>query len=435
MGSPERDDRKTFRQRRRTLRIKLGRMRSNMPRWLQAAAAIIVTGVLAAVGTLVYNTIHDAFTDKFRVTVESNPDRITTRTGALGGSYVIAKSIQSIGAPPNKANNCIGRYDWAHSIGGIDADSTSARVTIEGTTDNVVQIKGIAPKIISSSPPSVGSHLTCPGRGGSPEVRSVAIDLDAKPPTALTVDKTGAVVPFFFTVNKGQTETFDISAITAKCDCEWNVEISVNVDGKDETFTIMAKGSRNFRTTSSLDAKMYQWIDGRWTDVATAPQLPQPSAAPEDLPKSVPDVCRYAAPLAVPLLAAPVKTSTDAASVRLGAAQIPLRHSGCSYFSQVPPPSPLPPNGTLSDSVTVWLDGAKDGDGAKKELQALVAGYSSNHPPMKIDEPRADEAYLFPGVFVASKGRLILTVQVSSARKSFEGNARTLGHTLLERVA
>jgi hypothetical protein len=259
--------------------------------------------------------------------------------------------------------------------------------------------------------------------------------LDAKPPTALTVDKTGAVVPFFFTVNKGQTETLDISAITAKCDCEWNVEISVNVDGKDETFTIKAEGSKNFRTTSSLDAKMYQWIDGRWTDVATAPQLPQPSAAPEDLPKSVPDVCRFAAPLAVPLLAAPVKTSADAASVQLGAAQIPLRHSGCSYFSQVPPPSPLPPNGSLSDSITVWLDGAKDRDGAKKELQALIAGYSSNHPPMKIDEPRADEAYLFPDVFVASKGRLILTVQVSSARKSFEGNAQTLGHTLLQRVA
>jgi hypothetical protein len=130
-----------------------------------------------------------------------------------------------------------------------------------------------------------------------------------------------------------------------------------------------------------------------------------------------------------------MKPSQDAASVQLGAAQIQLRHSGCSYFSQAaPPPTPLPPGGVLSDSITIWLDGAKDAEGARKELQALVRSYSSNHPPMKIAAPGADEAYAFPGVFLALKGRLILTVQASSAKKAFEGNARILGGRLLERL-
>ena len=409
-------------------------MRARVPKWAKWAILIVVTSLLAGVGTLVYNVVQDTLTDKYRVTVESDPDQISTRTGTVGGSYVVAKPIQAIGEPPNKANNCIGRYDWAHKLGGIDADSTSARVTIEGTSDDVVQIKDITVNISKSSPPSVGSHLTCPGRGEVPNVRSVAIDLDANPPTALTLDKSGATVPFFFTVTKGQTETFDISAMTAKCDCQWDAKISLSVGGKDKTYTIRANGNRAFRTTSSFDAKMYQWINREWTDVTTVPQPPQPPPAPEHTPRAVPDVCKMADPLATPLLAPPVKRNVDASSVQLGAAQIPLRHSGCSYASLADPPSPLPANGVVADSITVWLDGAKDSSAAKKELQALIQGYSSNAPPTKINEAAADEAYLLPGVFVASKGRLILTVQVSSEKKAFQDKARSLGQTLLRRI-
>jgi hypothetical protein len=136
---PGHEGRKTWRQRRRTMRIRLGRTLSRMPTWLQAATAIVATAVLGGIGTLAYTTIHDAFADKFRVTVETNPDRITTKTGAISGSYVVAKPIQAIGEPPNNANTCVGRYEWAHGLGGIDADSTSARVTVEGTSVGVLE--------------------------------------------------------------------------------------------------------------------------------------------------------------------------------------------------------------------------------------------------------------------------------------------------------
>ena len=259
-------------------------------------AGLAITAVVGALVTVVVAKVQSALDDDYRVAVESNPDRISTRTGPIGGSYLIARPIQDVGKPPNNENNCIGRYDWAHAMGGIDADSTSARLTIEGLTDKTVHINGISATIVESSAPSVGSNLTCPGRGEQPNTRSAVIDLDTNPPSVLTYDASGKLVPFAFTVSKGQSEVIDISATTNKCTCSWQAVISLSVDGEQRSYKVQARGNQPFKTTSSSNGKWYQWVSGKWVEQRTGPSAAEPPPDPKDMPGPIADICRQALP-------------------------------------------------------------------------------------------------------------------------------------------
>jgi hypothetical protein len=247
------------------------------------------------------------------------------------------------------------------------------------------------------------------------------------------MDKTGALVPFLFTVHKGQTEIFDITASTNKCTCQWDATIELTVNGKQERYTVRAAGNAPFKTTSSLDAKPYQWIDGRWADQSNdLPSPPTVTPAPQDLPGPVPDICKLAAPEATSILPKPVRTKPDANSVQTGAAGALLRHSGCTFVVNVPTPKHVPSTGVLLDSISTWVDGAKTDTLAKAEMEALVKGYSTNGPGRKLPELSSD-AFLFEGVFVAQTGRMIVTVQVSSSREGLTKRTLVIGRTIFEK--
>jgi hypothetical protein len=432
MADPTRAKR-TWRQRRRTAGITIRRLWGKTPRWAAIVAGIAVTALIGTVATTVFTSVQSAVADDYRVTVESNPDRISTRTGPVGGAYVVAKPIQDIGEPPNKQNNCVGRYDWAHAMGGIDADSTIARVTIEGLTDTVVHIDGISAAVVATAAPSVGSNLTCPGRGEQSNIRSVTIDLDTNPPTVLTYDTTGKAVPFVFTVAKGQSEILDISATTNKCTCTWQATLNMSIDGKTQHYTVQAHGKQPFKTTASANAKWYQWIGGKWVEQRTGPDEAAPTPDPNELPGPIADICTLAAPHVAALLNRPHRTQRDAEAVRPGPGGNLLRHSGCTFAVDTPAPTATPAGETLNDTVNVWLDGAKTDPLAKAEFDAFVKNYSLTGPGQPLPDI-APDAVLFDGVFLVRTGRLLLTVQVSTASKGLQDQTRTLGKTVFKEL-
>ncbi|BCJ65726.1 hypothetical protein GCM10009779_02310 [Polymorphospora rubra] len=404
-----------------------------MPGWAAIIAGIVLTAIVGATATAIVGKVQSAVADDYRVTVESNPDRITSRTGPIGGSYVVAKPIQDIGEPPIKENSCVGRYDWAYAMGGVDADSTAARVIIEGLTETVVHIDGISATVLETAAPSLGSNLTCRGRGEQPNVRYVTIDLDTNPPTVLTYDASGMAVPFVFTVSKGQSEVLDISATTNKCTCSWQVTLRLSIEGKAENYTVQARGKRPFKTTSSANAKWYQWVGGTWVEQRTGPDEAEPTPDPNELPGPIADVCLLASPHVAAVLNKPHRTQRDAEAIRPGPGGNLLRHSGCTFVADTPAPTASPTGETLIDSVNVWLDGAKTDPVAKTEFDVFAKNYSLNGPSQALPGV-AQDAVLFDGVFLVRTGRLLLTVQISTDSRELQERTRALGEAVFKEL-
>jgi hypothetical protein len=220
-----------------------------MARWLKrwfgsgkrAIKFLMLAVVPAAVGaivTLVINQLSEG--PPYRVTVQSNPDQITIPTGSAGdaqGYVVTDKTIGEIPPPPNATNTCSGRYRWAkRRLNAIDADGTTIRIRLDGRTDLPVHILNVEVQMVASRPaPTEGLHLTCPGQGALPDIRTLNVDLDQPAPRAAAMDSSGNAIPVAFTVKKGESETFDLNAHTNNCDCEWKVVLSMEHDG--EKFT------------------------------------------------------------------------------------------------------------------------------------------------------------------------------------------------------
>jgi len=432
MGDPTRRKR-TMRQRWRTLRIRIGRLWSRAPGQTRVIVGFAITALVGSLVAVAIAKAQSALADDYRITVETNPDRISTRSGPIGGSYVVSTPIQDIGEPPNRQNNCIGRYEWAHSIGGIDADSTTARVTIDGLTEKTVHIDGISASVIESTSPSVGSNLTCPGRGEQPNIRSVLIDLDTNPPAIFTTDASGKATPFAFTVSKGQSEIINISATTNRCTCSWQATLSLSVDGEVQFYTVQAPGGKPFRTTASINAMWYQFIGGRWVEQRSGPDPAEPTPSPNEIPGPIADICDLATPHADSALQRKFSTQHDSESVRPGPGGNLLRHNGCTFVVDAQAPTATPTGKMLVDSMTVWLDGAKTDQLAKAEFDAFVKGYSLNGPGQSLPEI-AQDAILFDGVFIARSGRLLLTVQISATSKDVQSRTRTVGEALLKEL-
>ncbi|TFV88453.1 hypothetical protein E4P40_09855 [Blastococcus sp. CT_GayMR20] len=82
----------------------LARRYRNWWRRRKAAASLVTAFVLAvvgAIGAVVGAAIVDWLTDDYRVTVEDNPDQLSTATGPRG-AYIVPVPIEDVGDPPTR---------------------------------------------------------------------------------------------------------------------------------------------------------------------------------------------------------------------------------------------------------------------------------------------------------------------------------------------
>lgn len=234
------------------------------------ALGAVVLATIGVVLTIVLPPLIERLNDPVRVVVETNLDKIDVEGSPAEGSYVIQKPIEEVGDPPNGADDCLGRYAWAHALGGVDADRTGVRVVVEGRWSSPVIINGFHPRVVRPGAPLIGSHVTCPPKGGEvADVRFLAVELRKAGATyRYHPPKNDTHKSFAFTVSKGQTELFHINAQAIDCDCEWVADLELIVDGKKETVTITDDDDKPFRTTAFVNAKRYHWVNGKWVDAS-----------------------------------------------------------------------------------------------------------------------------------------------------------------------
>ncbi|MFJ9371108.1 hypothetical protein ACIRRA_42810 [Nocardia sp. NPDC101769] len=185
---------------------------------------------------------HAAEPDYYRLNVEPNTDNFTMTVAEPDGTRLAlpvgsAKFFQALSLPPPDRPPTT-TYKWAHENGGVDIGFTYFQFTVTAVTAHV-QIVGASVGVVRVLPETDGSCIGCVGIGAVSPTRLVIVSLDQRtvnfipegqPPTALA--------PFSFSLDPGQTETFQVEASSATCNCAWDLTLHILVDGKAKDVTV-----------------------------------------------------------------------------------------------------------------------------------------------------------------------------------------------------
>ncbi|MDI5912414.1 MULTISPECIES: hypothetical protein [Streptomyces] len=192
------------------------------------------------------------------VSVETNPAKI----GGFSDQSIVG--VVPIGTRPatGPGGGCSTFHDWLTKNGGVDAGKSKLQVAVQGSASHQVQINNLRVIVVKRDkpPPTVG--LTCPSAGNA-NLRPIDIDLDQALPRAKYKATDGR--PFGFTVNKGEIETFLVTALAKHARYAWYLELDVTSEGKTSTLRVDNKG-KPFRTAPLPNPPMWSWdYDSTWT--------------------------------------------------------------------------------------------------------------------------------------------------------------------------
>lgn len=212
--------------------------------------------------------------------------------------FVIPRPISSIGPPPNRyaaqpgfphiAADSDGldgaRYDWAHSLGGFDANETLLRLSISGTSAAATDLQQLRAKIIRCTSRRKGTLVSYLGQGDSIGTRFFTITLDGAgiingyrtlPATVQYVgtsaNRHAGPEPFPLRVTDSIQEEFDITADVLSHDGQWELLLDWTQQSRSGTTVITDHGSPLDTTAAgdgsipgvdgvSWDPKAQRWV-------------------------------------------------------------------------------------------------------------------------------------------------------------------------------
>lgn len=242
--------------------------RPNVPqrviRFFDSTTKVLVAigGLIAAITGLV--TLVVQLLPAGQSTVPSGPpvkiDAVSVvRTVLQGGAYVFpqkriftAAELRSL----NQFNLTQPQYDaWFRSRGAVDPELSNLKLVVEGNRTHPVQIIGLR-LIKHCQQPLDGTLFDSPSAGSNDTLR-IGFNLDS--PASIAQDYRGSFYPYpmsgdYFaehtiSLNRGEVQTLQVSAITTKQYCEYSLELTAVDGGTTVTATITDHG-RPFRVTA-----------------------------------------------------------------------------------------------------------------------------------------------------------------------------------------
>lgn len=399
------------------------------------ATAVVVAAALTPVGEDVYQSVKDRFNrnDLVVVTVERNPDRIHTKDGPVGGFYVMDLPIDEVGPPPDGADSCVGRYEWAMAKGASTADSTTVRVSLRGRHESrTVEITDVRVVDLKRTSLVTGTHLACGGRGGDTDIRSVVIDLEATPPAISATNEQGEEVAFHFTVGSEEYEVFQITGHAVTCTCEWRVQFVARYGDEVQTVTVPPPDEPPFRTVSSMRSRSYRWQNGQWVDQERMAGGGGGGSPRPFNPATVPS-CRVLSQREVDdALGAHADVLSGFNTEGPGASGVPVRESYCTYsvVGSAPPPTP---SSVPHDGINVSRTGAADEAAIKREIEERLPRYANGERVEPI-AGLGDEAYYTNGLVLVRHDAEFLVVALTVRDAKRERLAVTLARTAARRL-
>jgi hypothetical protein len=126
--------------------------------------------------------------------------------------WIVPKPIQDIPVYDASAGD---EGLWALKEGGVDVNTATYTVTVQGLTDAAVVIRDLRVKILSQDPATHGTTIeNGDGCGGQITVRPYVVDLTESNPELMTPTETGTLTPQedVYTVSKSDPEVFQLEA-------------------------------------------------------------------------------------------------------------------------------------------------------------------------------------------------------------------------------
>jgi hypothetical protein len=234
------------------------------------AAAAVFTTAVSWLATQLLENLHARIEVRqpLSVTVKDNPARI----GAFSDQPmfgVIPADIRTAGSP---GPGCAGFRDWLKLNKGVDAGATKLQLIVQGKVAKPILLSEMRVKVLRKLPPVVGIPVSCPPAGEASS-RHIEIDLDANPPR---VRYQSDQKTFGFTVQAGETETFNIVAKTMRGRYTWVIDLDIVVEGDQHTIEIGGP-SGPFETSARQSSDNWQWdYEGSWSASLDPPRAFEP---------------------------------------------------------------------------------------------------------------------------------------------------------------
>jgi hypothetical protein len=238
-------------------------------RWLiGAVAATVLAGLGAAAAYWVTraNEVLDEPSVPIAVNVNDDVGSIGTFHDTRQSTLVSEHPASPIPAPNRDMCASPEFRTWSLNIGGTDYKQSRFRLTLQGQTDKAVFISDVTAQVRHRTRTDDSVELICETTGGSAQIRDLAINLDSTRPAARYQ---AGRKPFGFTLSKGESEIFDITAYTERSETiEWNLKVGVTVGGKHREIPVQDR-NRPFRTSAASPQGKYQWDRGKWIDTSS----------------------------------------------------------------------------------------------------------------------------------------------------------------------
>jgi hypothetical protein len=221
-------------------------------------ATIAVVGVAGRVGGWLWEAFRDE--DPVRVIVVLERDQ-----QVQGEMWVFPHAIFPAEQDAQLLAEASDRIEefrtWARQNDGADAEITVLKLVIEGLRADTVRVIGMRARLDQPrGAPLTGTLLYAPTQEGI-DITEIGFDLDENDPVARTVSENASprATDYFGasyfgtqqtkTLQRGEQEVFQITARTLRSYLEWHIEVTLLVDGDEQTIDARPAGT-NIRTTA-----------------------------------------------------------------------------------------------------------------------------------------------------------------------------------------
>ncbi|MEU7466979.1 helix-turn-helix domain-containing protein [Streptomyces sp. NPDC044984] len=178
-------------------------------------------------------------------------------------SFLVDRSPQNMPPPPSQ-QSAVG---WATPLGAVSADRQMVALTVQGTSEETVVLRGLHLRVASSGAPlDWNKYAAGVGCGGEVSTKSFGASLDLG--DALVTPINGQR-NFPYSVTESDPEVFYVDAHTAGHDVRWYLELEWSSGSRRGTIRVDDHG-KPFRTSASktgyygymLGSKTWDYFDG-----------------------------------------------------------------------------------------------------------------------------------------------------------------------------
>jgi hypothetical protein len=230
--------------------------------------AVTVVTILAGWGATQLTAAVDnklSARDPISWTVETNPAHV----GAFEDLPIALTLPSQVQPTTGPGVGCRQFYPWARTNGGVDAGTTRLQLALQSQAAGQLLIADARAVVVGNDRLTTGINVECL-RAGEADLRTLTIDLDSPNPRARYQFSSGR--NFGFTLNKGEIETFLVTATAEKATYSWFLELTVVANEQASAIRIDDDG-KPFRTTASTTGTVWTWdFAGSWrSDLGTVP--------------------------------------------------------------------------------------------------------------------------------------------------------------------